>query len=116
MSSPAAPHSIVEQIRNQHRADTADGGPAAIDARATTIQLNRSGDAEGVRYPPLGRPADAAVREEVETAGFVLEAESTVLANKDDLHSIKVFDAEQKYPAGVAPRSPTATCASIASR
>jgi hypothetical protein len=29
----------------------------------------------------------AAVREEVETAGFVLDAESTVLANKDDPHS-----------------------------
>jgi predicted methyltransferase len=27
----------------------------------------------------------------VETAGFVLDAESTVLANKDDPHSIKVF-------------------------
>ena len=38
----------------------------------------------------------AAVREEVETAGFVLDAESTVLANKDDPHSIKVFDPSIK--------------------
>jgi predicted methyltransferase len=32
----------------------------------------------------------------VEVAGFVLEAESTMLANKDDLHSIKVFDPSIK--------------------
>jgi predicted methyltransferase len=38
----------------------------------------------------------AAVREEVETAGFVLDAESAVLANKDDPHSIKVFDPSIK--------------------
>jgi predicted methyltransferase len=38
----------------------------------------------------------AAVREEVETAGFVLDAESTVLANKEDPHSIKVFDPSIK--------------------
>jgi len=30
----------------------------------------------------------ASVREEVEAAGFVLEAESSMLANKDDPHSI----------------------------
>ncbi len=41
---------------------------------------------------PLHRIEPAAVREEVETAGFVLDAESTVLANKDDPHSIRVFD------------------------
>ncbi len=32
------------------------------------------------------------MREEVEAAGFVLDAESTMLANNDDKHSIKVFD------------------------
>ncbi|MER8902430.1 class I SAM-dependent methyltransferase [Mesorhizobium sp. M0772] len=36
------------------------------------------------------------VREEVEAAGFVLDAESTVLVNKDDPHSIKVFDPATK--------------------
>jgi len=40
----------------------------------------------------LHRIAPASVREEVEAAGFVLEAESTILANKDDPHSMKVFD------------------------
>jgi len=35
-------------------------------------------------------------REEVEAAGFVLDAESTMLANKDDPHSIKVFDPSIK--------------------
>jgi len=32
----------------------------------------------------------------VEAAGFVLNAESTILANKDDRHSIKVFDPSIK--------------------
>lgn len=36
------------------------------------------------------------VREEVEAAGFVLEEESTMLANKNDSHSIKVFDPSIK--------------------
>jgi predicted methyltransferase len=44
----------------------------------------------------LHRIEPAAVREEVETAGFVLDAESTVLANKSDPHSIKVFDPSIK--------------------
>ena len=44
----------------------------------------------------LHRLEPAAVREEVETAGFVLDAESTLLANKDDPHSIKVFDPSIK--------------------
>jgi predicted methyltransferase len=44
----------------------------------------------------LHRIEPAAVRKEVEAAGFVLEAESTVLANKDDPHSIKVFDPSIK--------------------
>jgi hypothetical protein len=34
--------------------------------------------------------------EEVEAAGFVLDAESTMLANKDDPHSMKVFDPSIK--------------------
>jgi predicted methyltransferase len=40
----------------------------------------------------LHRIDPAAVRKEVEAAGFVLDAESTLLANKDDRHSIKAFD------------------------
>jgi predicted methyltransferase len=38
----------------------------------------------------------SSVREEVEAAGFVLDAESTMLANKDDPHSIKAFDPSIK--------------------
>src|SRR6187402_1136899 len=34
----------------------------------------------------------ASVREEVEAAGFVFDAESSMLANEGDSHSIKVFD------------------------
>ncbi|MBZ9797285.1 class I SAM-dependent methyltransferase [Mesorhizobium sp. ES1-4] len=44
----------------------------------------------------LHRIDPAFVREEVEAAGFVLEAESTMLANTDDPHSIKVFDPSIK--------------------
>ncbi|MFL9898821.1 class I SAM-dependent methyltransferase [Paraburkholderia fungorum] len=44
----------------------------------------------------LHRIDPASVREEVEAAGFVMDAESTVLANKDDPHSSKVFDPSIK--------------------
>jgi predicted methyltransferase len=50
-----------------------------------------AGDAQS-----LHRIDPASVREEVEAAGFVLEAESTMLANKDDPHSSKVFDPSIK--------------------
>jgi len=46
--------------------------------------------------PALHRIDPASVRKEVEAAGFVLDAESTILANKDDQHSIKVFDPSIK--------------------
>jgi len=38
----------------------------------------------------------SSVRKEVEAAGFVLDAESTMLAKKNDPHSIKVFDPSIK--------------------
>jgi predicted methyltransferase len=44
----------------------------------------------------LHRIDPASVRKEVEAAGFVLEAESSMLANKDDPHSLKVFDPSIK--------------------
>ena len=44
----------------------------------------------------LHRIDPASVREEVEAAGFVLDAESTLLANTDDQHTIKPFDASIK--------------------
>src|SRR6195952_6034780 len=44
----------------------------------------------------LHRIDPASVREEVEAAGFVLDAQSDMLANKDDPHSIKVFDPSIK--------------------
>jgi len=44
----------------------------------------------------LHRIDPASVREEVEAAGFVLEAQSPLLSNKDDPHSIKVFDPSIK--------------------
>jgi len=50
-----------------------------------------TGDAQS-----LHRIDPASVRKEVEAAGFVLDAESTILTNKDDQHSIKVFDPSIK--------------------
>jgi predicted methyltransferase len=44
----------------------------------------------------LHRIEPAVVREEVEAAGFVLDAESSLLANNDDPHSLKVFDPSIK--------------------
>src|ERR1700737_2836569 len=44
----------------------------------------------------LHRVHPAFVRGEVEAAGFMLDAQSTTLANKDDPHSIKVFDPSIK--------------------
>ncbi|GEP53933.1 class I SAM-dependent methyltransferase [Reyranella soli] len=44
----------------------------------------------------LHRIDPASVRAEVEAAGFVLDAESALLANKDDSHAIKVFDPSIK--------------------
>ena len=40
----------------------------------------------------LHRIDPASVRAEVEAAGFVLDEQSGVLANKDDPHAVKVFD------------------------
>ena len=40
----------------------------------------------------LHRIEATSVHEEVEAAGFLLDAESTMLANRDDPHLIKVFD------------------------
>lgn len=40
----------------------------------------------------LHRIYPASVRKEVEAAGFLLDAESNMLANKDDPRSVKVFD------------------------
>lgn len=42
--------------------------------------------------PSLHRIDPAAVRAEVEAAGFVLDGETALLANHDDPHSAKVFD------------------------
>jgi len=44
----------------------------------------------------LHRIDPASVRDEVEAAGFVLDAQSTLLAKKTDQHSIKVFDPSIK--------------------
>src|ERR1700760_2661860 len=44
----------------------------------------------------LHRIDPASVRKEVEAAGFVQDAENTLLANKDDEHAIKVFDPSIK--------------------
>jgi predicted methyltransferase len=85
----------------------AKGGTAAEFNRAVYERLKSGGyyvivdhaTAAGVgmsNAQSLHRIDPASVREEVEAAGFVLDAESTVLANKDDPHSSKVFDPSIK--------------------
>ena len=66
------------------------GGSYVIVDHAAAVGAGTS-DAQS-----LHRIEPASVREEVEAAGFVLDAESTMLANKDDPHSIKVFDPSIK--------------------
>jgi predicted methyltransferase len=44
----------------------------------------------------LHRIDPASVRQEVEAAGFMLDAESNIVLNKDDPHSMKVFDPSIK--------------------
>jgi predicted methyltransferase len=44
----------------------------------------------------LHRIDPSSVRAEVEASGFVLDAESTMLANTHDSHSVKVFDPSIK--------------------
>ncbi|WP_250626740.1 class I SAM-dependent methyltransferase [Pinirhizobacter soli] len=46
--------------------------------------------------PSLHRIEPASVRKEVEAAGFVLDAESSMLAKKGDAHAIKVFEPSIK--------------------
>ncbi len=46
--------------------------------------------------PSLHRIDPVSVRKEVEAAGFVMDAESSVLSNADDAHTAKVFDASIK--------------------
>ena len=62
------------------------GGSYVIVDHAAAVGTGL-GDAQS-----LHRIEPASVREEVEAAGFVLDSESTMLANKDDQHSIKVFE------------------------
>jgi predicted methyltransferase len=66
------------------------GGSYVIIDHAATIGAGTH-DAQS-----LHRIEPASVHKEVEAAGFVLDAESTMLANKDDPHAIKVFDPSIK--------------------
>jgi predicted methyltransferase len=66
------------------------GGSYVIVDHAATAGSGTS-DAQS-----LHRIDPASVRKEVEAAGFILDAVSTMLAQKDDPHSIKVFDPSIK--------------------
>jgi predicted methyltransferase len=83
------------------------GGSAAEFNRAVYQQLKRGGSyiivdhaaAEGSGTgdaQSLHRIDPVSVRTEVEAAGFVFDAESSLLANKSDTRSVKVFDPSIK--------------------
>ena len=58
---------------------------------------HRAADGSGTsEAQSLHRIDPASVRKEVEAAGFILTAESSMLANKNDPRSIKVFDSSVK--------------------
>jgi len=58
---------------------------------------HRAADGSGTGVAQsLHRIDPASVRDEVEAAGFILTAESSMLANTNDPHSIKVFDSAVK--------------------
>src|SRR5579872_3138117 len=66
------------------------GGSYVIIDHAAAVGAGTSG------AQALHRIEPASVRAEVEASGFVLEAQSTMLASKDDQHTIKVFDPSIK--------------------
>ncbi len=66
------------------------GGVYVIVDHAATAGTGAS------RTEALHRIDPATVRQEVEAAGFVLDAESPVAANMDDPHTAKVFDPSIK--------------------
>jgi predicted methyltransferase len=66
------------------------GGSYAIVDHAAAVGAGAS------VAPSLHRIEPASVRQEVEAAGFVLDAQSDLLANYDDPHAIKVFDPSIK--------------------
>jgi predicted methyltransferase len=86
----------------QARGATADGFNRAVYDRlkpggSYVIVDHVAASGTGIAHAAsLHRIEPAAVRGEVETSGFALDAESTALANKDDPHSIKVFDPSIK--------------------
>lgn len=66
------------------------GGYYVIVDHAAAVGLGTSDTQSLHRIEPTS------VRQEVEAAGFVLDAESSMLARSDDPHSIKVFDPSIK--------------------
>lgn len=75
-------HAVLERLK--------PGGAYIIVDHAATDGTGTN-DAQS-----LHRIDPGAVREEVETAGFVLTAETDILANSGDTHSVKVFDPAVK--------------------
>ena len=86
----------------QAKGATADAFNRAVYARlkpggAYVIVDHAAAVGAGARdAPSLHRIEPATVREEVEATGFVLDAQSAMLANKDDTHAMKVFDPSIK--------------------
>lgn len=67
----------------------------ACSSRGTSA-IRRRGDEAASTSHIVRRQQQSEVLKEVEAAGFVLDAESTMLANTNDAHSIKVFDPSIK--------------------
>ena len=91
-------HTALIQARGANAADfnravyerLKPGGSYVIVDHAAAVGAGTS-DAQS-----LHRIERSSVREEVEAAGFILDAQSNILTNREDSHSIKVFDPSIK--------------------
>jgi predicted methyltransferase len=90
-------HTALMQSRGATAAEFNSAVYERLKSGGSYVIVDHAAAGSGTRdAQSLHRIDPASVREEVEAAGFVLDAVSTLLANKDDPHSIKVFDPSIK--------------------
>ncbi len=91
-------HTALIQARGATAADFNRAAYARLKPGGSYVIVDHAAAAGAgtIDTQALHRIDPASVREEVEAAGFVLDAQSTMLANNKDPHSIKVFDPSIK--------------------
>jgi predicted methyltransferase len=90
-------HTKLIQAKGATAADFNRGVYEGLKSGGSYVIVDHAAAGSGTSDTEALHRIDAAlVREEVEAAGFVLDAESTLLADKTDPHSVKVFDPSIK--------------------